>query len=69
MPRQHKAQSSGLSPWLYAKGNFRDSLMLPWLKTQSQIPLTQWLQPSEKTEEKTHTGTQNATLGDFYRDN
>jgi hypothetical protein len=68
-PNSTSSQSLGLSPWLYAKGDFRDSLMLPWLKTQSQIPLTQWLRPSEKTEEKTHTVTQNATLGDFYRGN
>ena len=68
-PDSTSSQSLGLSPWLYAKGDFRDSLMLPWLKTQSQIPLTQWLRPSEKTEEKTHTGTPNATLGDFYRGN
>jgi hypothetical protein len=68
-PDSTSSQSLGLSPWLYAKGNFRDSLMLPWLRLQSQIPLTQWLRPSEKTGEKTHTETQNATLVDFYRGN
>jgi hypothetical protein len=68
-PDSTSLQSLGLLPWLYAKGNFRDSLMLPCLRLQSQIPLTQWLRPSEKTGEKTHTETQNATLGDFYRGN
>jgi hypothetical protein len=68
-PDSTSSQSWELLPWLYAKGDFRDSLMLPWLKSQSQIPLTQWLRPSEKTGEKTHIGTQNATLGDFYRGN
>jgi hypothetical protein len=68
-PNSTSSQSLGLLPCLHAKGDFRDSLMLPWLRIQSQIPLTQWLRPSEKTDKKTHTGTQNATLGDFYRGN
>jgi hypothetical protein len=31
-PDSTNLQSWGLLPWLYAKGNFWDSLMLPWLK-------------------------------------
>jgi hypothetical protein len=32
--------------------------MVPWLKSQSQIPSTQWLQPSGKTDKMTPTGMQ-----------
>ena len=68
-PNNTNSQSWELLPWLYVKGDFRDQLMVPWLKSQSQIPLTQWLRPSEKTGERTHIETRNATLGDFYNDN
>jgi hypothetical protein len=68
-PDNTNSPSSELSPWLYVKGDFRDHLMVPWLKSQSQIPLTQWLRPSEKTGEKTRTAMPNATLEDFYKGN
>ena len=68
-PDNTNLQSWELLPWLYVKGDFCDQLMVPWLKSQSQIPLTQWLRPSEKTGERTHIETRNATLGDFYNDN
>ena len=64
-----KSQSWELSPWLYVKGDFRDRVMVPWLKAQSKIPLTQWLQPSEKMVTRTPTGMQNAMLADFYKGN
>jgi hypothetical protein len=68
-PDNTNSPSSELSPWLYVKGDFRDQLMVPWLKSQSQIPLTQWLRPSEKTGERTRTAMPNATLEDFYNGN
>jgi hypothetical protein len=64
-----KSQSWELSPWLYVKGDFRDRVMVPWLKAQSKIPLTQWLRPSEKMDARTPTGMQNAMLADFYKGN
>ncbi len=47
-PDSTNSQSWGLLPWLYAKGNFQDSLMLPWLKSQSQIPLLHCCKPSDQ---------------------
>jgi hypothetical protein len=40
---------SEVLPWLCVKGNFLNHVMLPWLKEQSQIPSTMWLQSSGKT--------------------
>jgi hypothetical protein len=33
-------------PWLCVKGNFHNRVMVPWLKTHSQIPSMMWLRPS-----------------------
>jgi hypothetical protein len=68
-PDSTNSQSWELSPWLCVKGDFRDQLMVPWLKSQSKVPSTQWLRPSGKTAERTPTETQNVTLGDFYSGN
>jgi hypothetical protein len=35
-----------LLPWLYVKGDFQDSVILPWLLAQSAVPLAMWQQPS-----------------------
>jgi hypothetical protein len=68
-PDSTKSQSWELSPWLCVKGDFRDQLMVPWLKSQSKVPSTQWLRPSGRMAERTPTETQNVTLGDFYSGN
>jgi hypothetical protein len=52
--------------WLCIKGNFHDRVMVPWLKTQSQIPSTLWLWPSGKMDGKIPTRMLSATLADFY---
>ena len=65
-PVKTKSQSWELSPWLYVKEDFRDRVMAPWLKSQSKIPLMQWLRPSEKMEEKIPTEMQSTKLADFY---
>jgi hypothetical protein len=53
-------------PWLFAKGDFQEQLMLPWLTAQSEIPSTLWLQPSGTTEGTTPNMTQKITLHNFY---
>jgi hypothetical protein len=69
-PDSTELQSWGLLLWLYVKGDFQHRVMVPWLKSQSKVPSTQWLQPSEKMDKKTPPiGTQSATLGDFYSGN
>jgi hypothetical protein len=40
-----RSKSWELLPWLCAKGEFQDPVMLPWLKAQSAVPSTLWLQP------------------------
>jgi len=65
-PEPTESKSSEVSPWLCAKDNFLDHVMLPWLKAQSQIPLTMWLRSSGKTSTTTQNGTPSATLHDFY---
>ena len=69
MPRQHRIAIMGAFAGLYVKGDFQDRVMVPWLKSQSKVPSTQWLRPSEKMDEKTPIGTQSATLGNFYSGN
>jgi hypothetical protein len=44
-PGSSRSISWELLPWLCAKVFFCNSVMLPWLKAQSQIPSMQWLQP------------------------
>ncbi len=68
-PDSTELLSWGLSPWLYVKGDFRDRVMVPWLKSQSKVPSTQWLRPFKKMDEKTPIGMQSATLGNFYSGN
>jgi hypothetical protein len=53
-------------PRLFAKGNFQEQLMLPWLTTQSEIPSTLWLRPSGTMEGTTPNKTQKITLHNFY---
>ena len=62
-------KSSEVSPWLCVKGDFRDHVMLPWLRAQSLIPSTMWLRSSGKTDTMTQNGTPSATLQDFYDGN
>ncbi len=48
-PKPTESKSFEVLPWLCVKGDFLDHVMLPWLKAQSQIPSTMWLQSSGKT--------------------
>ncbi len=68
-PDSTELKSWGRLPWLCIKGNFHDRVMVPWLKTQSQIPSMLWLRPSGKMDEKIPTRMQSATLADFYNGN
>jgi hypothetical protein len=65
-PKLTKSKSSQISLWLRLKGYFLDHLLLPWLKAQSQIPSTMWLQTSEKMGTMTPNGTPSAMLHTFY---
>ncbi len=53
-------------PWLFAKGNFQEQLMLLWLTAQLEIPSTLWLRPSGTTERTTPNETRKIALHDFY---
>jgi hypothetical protein len=55
-PDSTESLSWGLLPWLYVKGDFQDRVMVPWLKSQSKVPSTLWLRPSEKMDKKTPSG-------------
>jgi hypothetical protein len=48
-PDANRPTSSVLSPWLCAKGNFCNQLMLPWLVRQSVVPSITWQRPSGVT--------------------
>jgi hypothetical protein len=41
----------------------------PWLKAQSAVPSTLWLQPSGGTEGKTQNEMQNIMMHSFYSSN
>ncbi len=64
IPRQHKLAVMGAFTVAICEGQFSRHSDAPLAKCQSQIPLMQWLRPSEDKGEKTHIGTQNPTLGD-----
>jgi hypothetical protein len=53
-------------PWLFAKGDFQEQLMLLWLTAQLEIPSTLWLQPSGTMEGTTPNEMRKITLHDFY---
>jgi len=65
----NEQESSELSPWLCVKGDFRDSVMLPWLKAQSRIPFHTWYRPSGRTDDKTQQRMKTMSLHSFYHDN
>ncbi len=71
MLRNKKLRPWELLPCLYAKDNFQDLVMLPWLKAQSAVPLTLtlWLQPSGKMEGMTQHTKQRVTMHNFYSGN
>ena len=55
VPSSHT--SSVLLPWLCAKGDFRDQLMLPWLVKQSAVPSIKCQRSSGVTGTRTHPMT------------
>ncbi len=68
-PDSTKLKSWELLLWLCVKGIFCNRVMVPRLKTQSQIPSTLWLRPSGKTDKKIPTRMQSTVLVDFYNGN
>ncbi len=58
-----------LLPWLCIKGDFCNSVMLPWLKAQLQIPSMQWLWPSGKMDATIPKNMPKITLAKFYDGN
>jgi hypothetical protein len=53
---------SVLLPWLCAKGNFCNQLMLPWLVRQSAVLSITWQRPSGVTGTQTHPTTNTVPL-------
>ncbi len=68
-PDSTKLRSWAPLLWLSVKDMFLDKAMIPWLKNQSLIPSTLWLQPSENMDARTQKKTLTITLRDFYTDN
>ncbi len=60
-PNRSGSKSRELSLWLCIKGNFCNSVMLPWLKAQLQIPsvaeIRKQMQRSQKGHQKLHKPT------------
>ena len=54
-------------PWLCGRGDFRDQLMIPWLREQSQIPSHLWHRPSGRMEDATHPSMMTGNLASFYQ--
>ncbi len=65
-PKPTESKSLEVLPWLCVKEDFLDHVMLPWLKAQSQIPSTMWLQSSWKMGATTPNGIPSAMLQKFY---
>ncbi len=68
-PNRSGSKSWKLLLWLCIKGNFCNSVMLPWLKAHLQIPSMQWLKPSGKMDTTIPKRTQKMKLADFYDGN
>ncbi len=56
-------------PWLCVERDFRDHLMTPWLKAQSEVPSHLWHRPSGTRASQTQQKTKMASLVDFYNAN
>ena len=56
-------------PWLCGRDDFRDELMTPWLRAQSEIPSHLWVRPSGRTDTQTRPLTKIDSLACFYKDN
>ena len=56
------------SPWLSATHGFRQTVMTPWLKRQSELPSAIYLRPSGSTSVLTPPRTPTASLDGFYHD-
>jgi hypothetical protein len=68
--QDHKESNSWVpSPWLCVKGAFREQIMRPWLRAQSEIPFRLWHRPSGRTTESTPPSITMASLDEFYQDN
>ena len=67
-PEGTKSNSSEPLPWLCEKDDFRDHVMGPWLKAQSEVPFQMWLRPSGTMISQTQPRTKTATLADFCQD-
>jgi hypothetical protein len=52
-PDSTKSRSWAPLPGLSMKDGFLDEAMIPWLKNQSLIPSTLWLQPSKNMDART----------------
>ncbi len=68
-PDSTKSRSWAPLPGLSMKDGFLDEAMIPWLKNQSLIPSTLWLQPSKNMDARTWRKTLTITLWDFYTNN
>ncbi len=68
-PGINGSSSSELLPWLCVEGDFRDQLMIPWLKEQSEVPSHMWHRPSGKTIDPIQRETKTGSLANFYNDN
>ena len=66
-PDINKSASWVPSPWLTAKGAFRDRLMSAWLKEQSEVPFQLFHRPSGRTTGQTPPGMTTQSLDDFYQ--
>ena len=56
------------SPWLSATQGFRQTVMLPWLRRQSEVPSAMYLRPSGRTTDLTPPRTKTTSLDGFYHD-
>jgi hypothetical protein len=69
MPRQHKLAIIGAFAVAIREGRFSRQSDAPLAKTTVSNTVNAVAATFRETGEKTHTETQNATLGDFYRGN
>jgi len=54
-------------PWQCVTRDFRQHVMNPWLKAQSEVPSRMWLRPSGRTTDRTPPWMKTTSLADFYR--
>ena len=67
LPEVNESESWEPLPWISVKGYFKEHLMEPWLKAQSEVPFHMSHRPSGEITSQTQQKMMMANLEEFYQ--